>query len=619
MKWFSLLIFLYPLVLVIHGEILRNENESAPEAAAVEAMLTTEFEEYLKELELKHQQLIHKETDLHNEIPISHDNVNISRFYWGFTNPFVAPNNNDFLGDQFNTDAEVPYGSFDRHPCRRVCKSGDSMSCYFRLVVHNYQTLGPECQRCMHDPSACEQEQCIYGDGIATGVMAVNRQVPAPSMEVCENDTIIVDILNYLTETFTMHWHGMRMLQNPESDGAAFITQYPVQPAEVYRYSFAADRSGTVWYHSQMGWQRSLGVAGSFVIRQTKQNNRHAHLYDYDLIEHTLMIQDVIYNYDYTRPRNILINGKGRNHLYNWPDNDSRHRYERLRVTPNMRYRMRVISNGVFNCPVEFSIENHKMLMLATDGNDLQPIYADKFFMASGERFDFVLEANQYPGNYWIKVKGYNDCANYSLYQGAILHYKGSTRNQAPHLQIEEASFGRQDRASHVNINTPAELYSLDTKDSLDSKANEIPTAGLTSLNPLIWPSYTKFQTFYTSFGKRQQPNGDFSYQVDDITFNPPQVALLQGRNLYYEDNFYCNRTGFQQAGRNCQFNNCECTNVLRLPAFRAVELVVANYLETTQAFHTHGYTYRLVGQAVLGNINDLRRVSNKTYKINRK
>ncbi|XP_046804177.1 laccase-14 [Lucilia cuprina] len=605
MKWTFLLIFLQ--IFVIKSEILRNEEKLQDEFE------NSEFFDYLRELELKNN--LDNEEVVKKELPIGYENFNISRVYWGFSNPFSSKNNksngpqNYLLNDNFNAD-DISYGSFDRHPCRRVCKQGESLSCYYRLVVHNYQTLGPECQRCMYDPSVCEQEQCVYGDGVATGVMAVNRQVPGPSMEVCENDTIIVDVLNYLSEAFTMHWHGLRMTQTPESDGAPYITQYPVQPAEVYRYSFPAERSGTVWYHSQMGWQRSLGVAGSFVIRQTKQNNRHANLYDFDLIEHTLLIQDTIYNYDYMRPRNILINGKGRNHLNNWPDNDSRNRYERLRVSPNMRYRMRVIANGVFNCPLEFSIENHKMLMISTDGNDIEPIYADKFFMSSGERFDFVLEANQYPGNYWIKVKGYNDCANYSLYQGAILHYRGSSRNKAPLLQMSEATYGRQGPAENqIHVNTLAEFYSLDTKDSSYLKANEIPTAGLRSLNPLPWPSYTKFQTFYSSFGMRRSANTEDLFQIDDITFASPQVSLLQGRNLYYEDNFYCNRTAFQQAGRNCQYNNCQCTNVLRIPAFRPIELVVANYLDTTLPFHTHGYTYRLVGQAVLGNVNDLRRI----------
>ncbi|XP_061393362.1 uncharacterized protein LOC133328869 [Musca vetustissima] len=538
---------------------------------------------------------------------------NMTKLYWGFNNvfggagggqPLAAPGG---YNDPPVVADEGSFGSFDRHPCRRVCQQGKSMTCYYRLIVHNYQTLGQECQRCIYEPATCEAEKCIYGDGVPNEIMAVNRQWPAPPLEVCEGDTIVADVINYLTEESTIHWHGVHMSQTPDMDGAPYITQYPISPGEVQRYTFPVDRSGSNWYHSHYGAQRARGVAGSLVIRQTKENNRHANLYDYDLIEHTLVIQDIVYNADMTRPRNIVINGKGRNHLNSWADNDSRHRYERLNVSPGMRYRMRVISNGVFNCPLEFSIENHRMLMISTDGNDLQPVYADKFFMTSAERFDFILQANQYPGNYWIRVKGYNDCENLNLYQGAVLHYRGSSRSRLPERQITEdvnAVPKALSAKSEIGVNVMAELITPDRK----RERSDVPTLGLQSLNPLPWPAYTKFRTYYTSFGVLQLDN-DAYLQVDDITFAYPTVSLLQGRHLFNDDNYFCNRTAFYLAGINCRRTNCECTNVIRIPAYKPIEMVVANYMNTTHPFHSHGYTFRLVGQDIVGNINDLRNI----------
>lgn len=136
--------------------------------------------------------------------------------------------------------------------------------------------------------------------------------------------------------------------------------------------------------HGLAAWLR---VAGNLIIRQPHQANPHARLYDYDLVEHALLVQDIFYDNDLQQVRNILINGKGRNHLSQLPDQDDRHRYERLRVTPGYRYRIRVLYNGIFNCPVEFSIEQHKLLIISTDGNDIQPVLADGFFLTSAERF----------------------------------------------------------------------------------------------------------------------------------------------------------------------------------------------------------------------------------------
>ncbi|KAI9579969.1 laccase-14 [Glossina fuscipes] len=549
------------------------------------------------------------ETDKHSEL-IGPKYYNYSKVFWDTPelSEFKIIHNADGLN--FN---EGQLNSFERHPCRRICQSGQSMSCYYRLIVHNYQRLGAECQKCLNDPNACLAEHCVFGDGIPNGVMAVNRQTPGPAIEVCEGDFITIDVVNYLTEEFAMHWHGFRMSQTPEMDGASYITQYPIEAGEAYRYAFMADRGGTLLYHSHSGWQTALGLGGAFVVRQTKQANKQSHLYDYDLIEHTLFIQEAIYNYDYDRPRNILINGKGRNHGNTLPDNDLSHRYERLRISSGKRYRLRVISGGVFDCPIEFSIENHKMLMISADGNDIEPVYADKFFLLPGERFDFILDANQYSGNYWIRVRGYNECERENLYQGAVLHYRGSKKHQLPPRQlIESDPLSKEERGvkSAVHVNRPPILTSFANKEEdFHMKVTNIATLGLRSLTPLSWPPYTKFLTYYSSFGERRESNGELFSQLDDITFEWPRVSLLQAHQLYYEDSVYCNRSAFMAAGHNCRINNCVCTNVIRVPAYKPIELVIANYQKSTESLHTHGVIYRLVGQDVIGNVGDLRRI----------
>ncbi|XP_034660830.1 putative laccase-11 [Drosophila subobscura] len=525
------------------------------------------------------------------------------------------------------------FSDFERHPCRRVCQQGQTQSCYYQLVVHNYQRLGPECQRCQFDERACAAEHCIYGDGVASPVMAVNRKIPGPAIELCENDTVVVDVLNYLGEPTTMHWHGLNMVDTPQMDGAAFVTQYPVQPGEVQRYEFKADRGGSLWYHSHMGWQRGFGVAGHLIIRKTRQANQHAHLYDYDLVEHALMVQDIFYDHELQTVRNILINGKGRNHLNQLPDNDNRHRYERLRVTPGYRYRMRVLLNGIANCPVEFSIEQHKLLIISTDGNDIEPVLADGFFLTSAERFDFVLNANQLSKSYWISVRGYEQCDGRKLYQGAVLSYRGATRTELPQGNILGSTQSRtldadnllkptyssqQSRAlsaAPVLVNDyrimptiaagPEAFLRLATAE----KDNNVGTVALRSLQPVPWPRNTRFRTYYSSFSLRRAPNGELLFQIDEISYIPPDISLLQGRNLFEDDGYFCNRSSLVAQGRNCQQDVCECLNVIRMPAYRPIEMVVANYMTNTHPYHIHGNSFRLVGQGVVGNIDDLRNI----------
>ncbi|ALC49595.1 MCO3 [Drosophila busckii] len=516
---------------------------------------------------------------------------------------------------------------FERHPCRRVCQQGQSQRCYYQLVVHNYRRLGAECQRCQYDERACAQEQCIYGDGVPNPVMAVNRQVPGPPIELCENDTVVVDVLNYLSEPTTMHWHGVHMSRTPEMDGVGYVTQYPVQPGEVYRYEFLADRSGTLWYHSHMGWQRGFGDAGLFLVRQPHQANPHARLYDYDLVEHALMVQDIFYDYQLQEVRNILINGKGRNHQSQLPDQDPRHRYERIKVTPGYRYRMRVVLNGVLNCPVEFSIEQHKLLIISADGNDIVPVLADGFFLTSAERFDFVLEANQYTKNFWIRLRGYEQCEQRKLYQGAVLSYRGAAKSALPPNDILQRQPQPQQGRSlpeprliindyrYANATFTAQRQSQLRQAGIGGGAATAPapkdvgTVSLRSLQPVPWPRYSKFLTYYSHLSIRQAANGELLFQTDEISFDTSGISLLQGRQLYRDDAHYCNRSSLAAQGRSCARETCECVHVIRLPAYRAIEIVVVNHMDSTHPIHMHGYTFRVVAQRVLGNQNDLRNI----------
>lgn len=56
-------------------------------------------------------------------------------------------------------------------------------------------------------------------------------------------------------------------------------------------------------------------------------------------------------------------------------------------------------------------------------------IHKSIIFDCVGERVDFILNANQTLGYYWIHVRGLGECAEREIYQLAILAYKGSSES----------------------------------------------------------------------------------------------------------------------------------------------------------------------------------------------
>lgn len=84
--------------------------------------------------------------------------------------------------------------------------------------------------------------------------------------------------------------------------------------------------------------------------------------------------------------------------------------FEVFYVNENNKYRFRLINAEFLNCPMEFSVDSHNLTIFSSDGNDIKPIEVSSFVSYAGERFDFIINANQNSGNYWIRVRGLMDC-----------------------------------------------------------------------------------------------------------------------------------------------------------------------------------------------------------------
>jgi L-ascorbate oxidase len=77
---------------------------------------------------------------------------------------------------------------------------------------------------------------------------------------------------------------------------------------------------------------------------------------------------------------NILINGHGR--LKDGPKTPR----ATFHVMSGKRYRFRIVSPGFTLCPIEVSIDNHTLTLIASDTASIQPIEVNSFILHAGER-----------------------------------------------------------------------------------------------------------------------------------------------------------------------------------------------------------------------------------------
>ena len=99
--------------------------------------------------------------------------------------------------------------------------------------------------------------------------IAVNGQIPMPTLTFTEGDTAEIYVHNELSEETSLHWHGL-FLPN-QYDGVPNLTQMPIKPHTTHLYKFPIIQSGTHWFHSHTGLQEQIGMYGKFIMNKRKE------------------------------------------------------------------------------------------------------------------------------------------------------------------------------------------------------------------------------------------------------------------------------------------------------------------------------------------------------------
>lgn len=99
--------------------------------------------------------------------------------------------------------------------------------------------------------------------------MAINDQIPAPTLHFKEGDQVTINVYNHLDRDTALHWHGL--LVPWQMDGVEGISQTGIPPGSVFHYHFTLHQSGTYWYHAHAGLQEQQGLYGAFIIDPPKR------------------------------------------------------------------------------------------------------------------------------------------------------------------------------------------------------------------------------------------------------------------------------------------------------------------------------------------------------------
>ena len=245
--------------------------------------------------------------------------------------------------------------------------------------------------------------------------IAVNGTIPMPTLTFTEGDTAEIYVHNELNEETSLHWHGL-FLPN-RFDGVPNLTQMPIKPHTTYLYKFPIIQHGTHWYHSHTGLQEQIGMYGAFIMNKRqewdiptipvvlsewadmKPEEIHRSLHngtDWFAIQkgatqsyveaiktghfktkvtnewkrmNAMDVSDVFYD-------KFLINGKNQN--------------EQPQFKAGDKVRLR-IANGGASDYFWLTYSGGKITVVASDGNDVEPVEVDRLIIAVSETYDVVV------------------------------------------------------------------------------------------------------------------------------------------------------------------------------------------------------------------------------------
>lgn len=144
----------------------------------------------------------------------------------------------------------------------------------------------------------------VYFGGKARKAIAVNDQIPAPTLHFKEGDHVTINVYNHLDEETAIHWHGMILPW--QMDGVLGITQKGIPPGGVFHYQFVVHQSGTYWYHAHADLQEQQGLYGAFLIDPPNPSQYH----------YTKNYVIVLSDWSNTHPDQILANLKKEGDYY---------------------------------------------------------------------------------------------------------------------------------------------------------------------------------------------------------------------------------------------------------------------------------------------------------------
>lgn len=217
--------------------------------------------------------------------------------------------------------------------------------------------------------------------GQKTKVWAYNGQVPGPTIEARVGDVLEVELVNSLSDSTSIHWHGVRL--PAEMDGTELV-QIGVRPGQSFTYRFELKDVGTFWYHPHHNESEQLerGLYGAILVRAANEpqlDRERVLVFDdvkLDRAGQIARIGGFVEHHDGRQGSTLLVNGT---------------RTPEIEIAAGHMERWRIV-NASSARYIRLSVGGQTFSLIGTDGGLIeQPLEVKELLLTPGDRGDIVV------------------------------------------------------------------------------------------------------------------------------------------------------------------------------------------------------------------------------------
>jgi len=294
---------------------------------------------------------------------------------------------------------------------------------------------------------------------------------PGPMIRARRGDMLEVVFTNNLEVPTTMHWHGIRNLN--EMDGVPDLTQAAVEPGESFTYRVPLHDAGTFWYHAHSkGWEQlARGLYGALIVDEEDAPDRANDI--------TLVADDWRLTEDYALHEDSfgsLMDWSHQGRLGNWLTVNGATEPVIEAAAGTARLRMINAANAR---TLAFRVAGGQPLrVVALDGAPCAPFEIDVIRLAPAQRVDLLVDLSA--GDIPIE-----EVSTGEAIVAAYLKIGGQA--SSPHIPVAQSWYPRPDEAGARIIDIHMQGGAMGNLESAMFEGESLPLRELAQTHSKLW------------------------------------------------------------------------------------------------------------------------------------